>query len=108
MNILNEHKLAIQEEINNFQSKGGLFLFELEIVNDEYLLVDLDLTEKGIEFSFDSDNKPCSFDEEIETIHDNRYLLPFDSDSYYCLDNYLEMIHDNLLEGYLSPNNLYR
>tara|TARA_R110000851_G_scaffold264328_1_gene416889 strand:+ start:843 stop:1520 length:678 start_codon:yes stop_codon:yes gene_type:complete len=103
---VNQVKTTIGKQWDEMLSRGIMPLFELEIINDEYLLVELSIVDKGIEFVFDSDNKPVSFDEEIVLIHDNRYLLPFDDNDN--LDRNLEIIMQNLNEGYLLPNNLDR
>lgn len=102
--------LAVHDKINTewdaMLTRGIMPLFELEIINDEYLLVELAIQSNGIKFSFDSDNKPVSFDGDIEVINDNHYVLPFDND--HTLNQHLEMIMGNLTEGYLCPNNLMR
>tara|TARA_R110000765_G_scaffold418483_1_gene521979 strand:+ start:685 stop:1029 length:345 start_codon:yes stop_codon:yes gene_type:complete len=107
-----ENKLKHFEEINAekeaFLSRGGIFVFEYAMIDDEYLLVELQVTEKGIEFSACFDEE-TSFDGEIVTIHSNRYLLPFDFEyDNGGLDGYLQMIDSNITEGYLLPNNLYK
>jgi len=98
----------IKEAHDQFIGKGGLFLFELEILNDEYLLVDLTLTDKGILFEADF-IKPVSFDGDIIPQGNNVFLCPFDySYELETLDHYLQEINNNILEGYLIPNNLYK
>ena len=103
---VNKIKDSITKEWDDMLSRHVMPFFELEIINDEYLLVNLELHEKGIRFSFDSDNKPVSFDGEIIEINNCSFVLPFEDDS--SLDSYLEMIMENLNEGYLLPNNLDR
>jgi hypothetical protein len=95
----------IKKQWNEMLNRGTMPLFEVELKDDQYLLVDLALTDEGVEFSFDSEDLPVSFDGDIETIHSNRYLLPFD-EYVESLDSYLELISDNLSEGYLFPNDL--
>jgi hypothetical protein len=95
----------IKKQWNEMLNRGTMPLFEVELKDDQYLLVDLALTDEGVEFSFDSEDLPVSFDGDIETIHSNRYLLPFD-EYVESLDSYLELISDNLSEGYLLPNDL--
>lgn len=85
--------------------RGIIPCFEYQISEDDWLLVNLEFTNEGLEFSFDSDNKQVSFDGEIIVINDNRYLLPWDLDM--SLDNHLEMISENMAEGYLLVNDLY-
>ena len=94
--------------IEEFNSMQCMPMFELEIVNDDYLLVHLSIDEKGIYFEFDAE-LPTWFDGDIVKIHDNRYLMPFDEPEYLqSLDYYLQGISENLTDGYLLPNNLMR
>ena len=77
------------------------------MINDEYLIVNIQISDKGVKFSFDSDNKRTAFDDDIVVINDNRYLLPFD-EYMQDLDLYLQMIDQNITEGFLLPNDLYQ
>ena len=95
----------IKEQWNEMINRGAMPLFEVELKDNEYLLVNLAIVEEGIEFSFDSNDLPVSFDGDIETIHSNRYLLPFD-EYVESIDSYFETILDNLNDGYLYSNNL--
>jgi len=97
----------IKEQWNEMINRGTTPMFEFELKHDEYLLVDLELTDKGIEFSGDFDGFPVSFGGDIETIHSNRYLLPF-SEYWESLDTYIEEISDNINEGFILLNGLYR
>ncbi len=81
-------------------------VFEFEMSNDEYLVVNIYLDDKGIGFEFDNDNLPVSFDGEIENEGDT-WLLPFD-ECFEELDHYLQMISENITDGFLIPNDLYR
>ena len=98
---------TIKDQFNDMLNRSIIPCFEYEMSNDEYLLVNLQISDKGIEFSFDSDNLDCSFDGEIETINSNHYVLLFD-EYFEDLDYYLQMIDNNIIEGYLLPNNLYK
>lgn len=100
--------MAITTLKNEWQvmiNRGIIPCFEYQTSEDDWLLVDLEFTDKGLEFSFDSDNKQVAFDGNIVVINDNRYLLPWDLDM--SLDNHLEMISSNISEGYLLINDLY-
>ena len=97
----------IKQEFNDMLGRGIIPCFEFEIINDEYLKVDIEINDNGILFSFDSDNKRVAFDGIIQIIDDNHYLLPFDEYIDH-LDQYLEMINDNIIEGYLIVNDLMR
>ena len=96
---------TIKKQFEDMLARGVMPIIELELADGEYLLVNLDVTDSGVEFSFDSGGLPVSFYGDIETIHSNRYLLPLDSyvDS---LDSYFETINGNLYEGFILPNGL--
>lgn len=96
---------TMKTEWQSMLDRGTIPCFEYQISEDDWLLVDLEFTDNGLEFSFDSDNKRVAFDGEIIVIHDNRYLLPWDLDM--SLDSHLEMINVNMIEGYLLVNDLY-
>ena len=97
----------IKEQWNEMINRGAMPLFEVELKDNEYLLVNLAIVEEGIEFSFDSNDLPVSFDGDIETIHSNRYLLPF-NEYWESLDTYIEEISENINEGFILLNGLYR
>ena len=97
----------IKKQWNEMINRGTTPMFEFELKHDEYLLVDLELTDKGIEFSGDFDGFPVSFDGDVETIHSNRYLVPF-NEYWKSLDTYLEEISENIHEGFICLNGLYR
>lgn len=96
---------TIKAEWQAMLNRGTIPCFEYQISEDDWLLVDLEFTDKGLEFSFDNDHKRVAFDGEIIIINDNRYLLPWDLNM--SLDSHLEMISENIVEGYLLVNDLY-
>lgn len=97
---------TIKQQFEEMLTRGITPLFEIELPENEYLIVNLSINDKGVEFSFDSNDLPVAFDGDIEVINSNRYLLPFDEYTTN-LDDYLQTISDNLTEGYLLPNNLF-
>jgi len=97
----------IKEQWNEMINLGAMPLFEVELKDNEYLLVNLAIVDEGIEFSFDSNALPVSFDGDIETINSNRYLLPY-NEYWESLDTYLEEISDNIGEGFILSNGLSR
>lgn len=104
MNNLNKIMKNIRKEWNNCK----LFkLFEYQIAQDEYLLVNLQLTNKGIEFRFDSDNKPTFFSGEVIKTGDDIFLIKADRYSLDILDALIQAVDLEMTEGYLLPNNLY-
>ena len=82
-------------------------IFEYKISESDYLVVELSLSEdnREIEFSFDSDNKKTWFSGDVTTINSNRYKIPVDPDM--SLDEHIQLIDQEMTEGYLLPNGLY-
>jgi len=80
-------------------------MFEIELSDGDYLLVDIDYTQgdEYISFSFD-DSLPVFFDGEIKK-HGSNYHVMLD-DYFDSLDSYLELIYNNIMEGYIIPNDL--
>lgn len=98
-------KKAISEQWQAMLNYGKIPLFEIALNNGDYLLVDIDYTQGDdyISFSFD-DSLPVWFDGEIKK-HGSEYRVILDAYSA-SLDSYLELIYNNIIEGYIIPNNL--
>ena len=100
----------IKDQFNAMLERGIITAMEYQIKDDDngndWLLVDIGINDQGITFSFDSMEKPVYFDGEIITYNDCYYCLPFD-EYFEDLDYYLQMINDNIIEGFLLPNGLY-
>ena len=99
-------KKAINSQWQEMLNYGKIPMFEIELSNSEYLIVDIDYQtgDDYISFSFD-DSLPVFFDGDIKK-HGGRYRVMLD-DCFNNLDNYLQLIHENILEGYILPNNLW-
>lgn len=82
-------------------------IFEYKISENDWLVVDIQLSDDNqeIEFYFDSDNKKNWFSGEVITINDNCYKITVDPD--FSLDEHLQLIDQEMTEGYLLPNGLY-
>lgn len=98
-------KTAIYNQWQAMLNYGKIPCFEISLNNGDYLLVDINYTEGNdyISFSFD-DSLPVWFDGGIKK-HGGEYRVMLDE----CFDNlnsYLQLIYDNILEGYILPNNL--
>lgn len=94
----------IQLQFQEMLGRGIMPYLEYELDGGEFLLVELKATEKGIEFSADFNDLPCFFDGQIEGAG-NFWVLPYD-DNFKELDDYLITIDQNILDGYIFPNNL--
>ena len=98
-------KKAINSQWQAMLNYGKIPCFEIEMINRDYLLVDVDYQAGNnyISFSFD-DCLPVFFDGEIKK-HGGEYRVMLD-DCFDNLDNYLELIYSNIIEGYIIPNDL--
>lgn len=98
-------KKAINAQWQAMLNYGKIPLFELELSNGDYLLVDIDYTQGDnyISFSFD-DSLKTWFDGEIKK-HGSQYHVMLDN-CFDNLDSYLELIYNNIIEGYIIPNDL--
>ena len=98
-------KKAINQQWQAMLNYGKIPLFEIEVINGDYLIVDIDYTQGDdfIIFSFD-DSLPVFFDGEIKKHGGNYHVM---LDPYFeSLDSYLELIYNNIIEGYIIPNDL--
>lgn len=103
-----------------FENMRAMPLFEIAMINDNYLLVNLSVKYKkgkagsvypiGLCFDFDQSSLdypynqlPVSFDGCITGKH-GYYFYPFDD--CFSLDEHLQEIYSNVVEGFLIPNNL--
>ena len=98
-------KTTINNQWQSMLNYGRIPCFEIELSNGDYLLVDIDYTQGDdyISFSFD-DSLPVFFDGEIKK-HGGSYHVMLD-EYFDNLDSYLELIYNNILEGYIIPNDL--
>jgi len=98
-------KTAVYNQWQSMLNYGRIPLFEIELNNGDYLLVDIDYTQgdEYISFSFD-DSLPVFFDGEIKK-HGSQYHVMLDP-YFESLDSYLELIYNNIIEGYIIPNDL--
>jgi hypothetical protein len=107
-------KTALQQQVDSLINRGRIPCFEFERMIDnekEWFVVDFEVTDKGVEFSFDQANLAVSFDGNIEQLSENYFLIPFDNAEYLVnnvesLDEYLYVISDNIRDGYLYSNGI--
>lgn len=98
-------KTAINNQWQAMLNSGKIPCFEIELNNGDYMLVDINYAQDDnyISFTFD-DSLPVFFDGEIKK-HGGGYRILLD-DCFSNLDSYLETIYDNIIEGYIIPNDL--
>ncbi len=105
MQTIGVELFTISEQRQAMPRRGIIPMFEIGLSNGDYLLVDIDYQAGNnyISFSFD-DSFPVFFDGEIKK-HGNEYRVMLD-DCFDNLDSYLELIYNNIMEGYIIPNDL--
>ena len=98
-------KTAIYNQWQAMLNYGRIPCFEIELSNGDYLIVDIDYQAGNnyISFSFD-DSLPAYFDGEIKK-HGSEYRVMLD-ECFDNLDSYLELIYNNIMDGYIIPNDL--
>lgn len=102
-------KKAINQQWQAMLNYGKIPCFEIELSGGGYLIVDINYTQ-GDDFisfsfpSFDDDSLPVFFDGEIKK-HGGGYKVMLD-EYFESLDSYLELIYNNIIEGYIIANDL--
>lgn len=98
-------KKAINSQWQDMLKNGRIPLFEIELSGGDCLIVNIVYKQGNdyISFSF-NDSLPVFFDGEIKK-HGNEYRVMLD-DCFDNLDSYLHLIYDNIMEGYIIPNDL--
>ena len=103
---------TIKQQWDQMLGRGIMPLIEYQIRENDWLTCDIELTEKGIVFSFDereATDPKFFFSGDVMQLHPEnygRYLLPFD-EYFDDLDHYLQQIDQEMTEGFLLPNDLY-
>lgn len=95
----------LRNEVKDLQEKYIAFS-EYELIKDDFLLVEISNFKEGIFVNADFE-KECFFSGEIE-IYPTGFYLPFDLEYTTDLYPYLEQIDQEILEGYILPNKLYK
>ena len=98
-------KTAIYNQWQAMLNYGRIPCFEIELSNGDYLIVNIDYQAGNnyISFSFD-DCLPVFFDGEIKK-HGGNYHVRLDN-CFDNLDSYLQLIYENIIEGYIIANDL--
>ena len=107
MSQLKQAQNSVRHQLEKMISSGVMPLFEIELGNDDYLIVDLQLTadNSALQFSFDHDAEKTFFSGNVIKA-DNGYQVLIDeyTDSLHV---YLDQVYQEVTEGYLLPNNLF-
>ena len=94
---------TIQVQFAEMLQRGTLPFLEYELFDGEFLTVEIQATDKGLEFSADFNDLHCFFDGQIVG-SGNFFLLPYDLD--FSLDQHLELIDQNIRDGYVIAHSL--
>lgn len=95
---------TIQVQFTEMLNRGTLPFLEYELFDGEFLLVEIQATDAGLQFSFDTNDLHCFFDGQIERTDNHSWLLPYDLD--FSLDQHLELIDQNIRDGYIIAHSL--
>lgn len=100
---------SIVQQWENMLSSGKMPLFEIELNNGEYLIVDLVILPefKDILFCFDTMDLKTWFSGETKILNERLFSVSY-AEWYGSLDSILEFIYGEVLEGFIIPNNLYK
>ena len=98
---------SIRNKWEKMISIGVIPVMEYQTGENDWLVVYIQLSDDNqeIEFSFDSDDKKTWFSGDVTTINSNRYKITVDPD--VSLDDHIQLIDQEMTEGYLLPNGLY-
>ena len=89
--------------LKQFNEMTAMPYMEIEMENGEFILIELTANEKGIDVQFDKQFK-AYFSSNVKE-HGIGFFMPFDE--CFTLDEHLLEIYNEIIEGYLIPNNLY-
>ena len=106
MSQLKQVQNSVRHQWEKMISSGTMPLFEIDLGNSDYLIVDLQLTDdnKAIQFSFDHDVDKTFFSGNVIKA-DNGYQVLIDEYTDF-LSVYLDQVYQEVTEGYLLPNNM--
>ena len=106
MSQLKQVQNSVRHQWEKMISSGTMPLFEIDLGNSDYLIVDLQLTadNSALQFSFDHDADKTFFSGNVIKV-DNGYQILIDEYTE-SLDAYLEQVYQEVTEGYLLSNNM--
>lgn len=92
---------------NAMLESGKMPLFEIELKDDEFLLVDIELFShfNEIRFSFDAMNLKSHFSGDVKEYNGCKFSIALNE--YDSLDMILEQIYEEVTQGFILPNNLF-
>lgn len=98
--------MSIYEQFQEMLSKGRLPIMEFELSTGDFLVVEVAVHTEFIEFYGDFQDLPNYFDGIVKSQQRNWFHIDNEDMDGWSLDQLLEFIHDNIMEGFLIPNNL--
>ena len=102
---MNTLKNQLSEAMHN---KCAFAEYLINANDNEYLLVHCIYNElhKGIEIQADF-CLPTYFSGEVVELDHGGFVVPFDPEYFDNIDHYLQQCSDEIMEGYLLPNDLF-
>ena len=99
---------SIRTEWEKMIFSGIILVIEYQTCKNDYLIVDIQLSDDNECFFFSFDKDPlCDvyFSGNVTTFSDIYYRYPVDLDM--SLDEHIQLIDQEMTEGYLLPNGLF-
>ena len=102
---LQQVRFRVYRDFKAFIERGGVPVMEYPITGGECVTVWISVAQSGVFFSFDDLELPVCFGGEVKR-YNYGYIVPFCvfTDKF---DSYLQIINDNITEGFILPNDLY-
>ena len=97
---------AVKNQLKKFIHNGGIPVMEWHLNNGDYFTVDISVNDNGVVFEFDDMGLPNYFSGDVDCTDGGACLIKHD-EAITDLDYYLQEIHDEIIEGFLIPHNLY-
>lgn len=95
--------MTILADFNKMVQSGKLPMFEFELLNGDFLIVNIYMDDEYIYFNFDQE-KETFFD---GNIYGSKGSYGYEySEEWDTLDSLLSLIHANITEGYIGSNGI--
>ena len=95
---------TVRQQFNDMIAAGRIPVLEYHIKPDDYIVVNIEATDRGIEFTFDENGYSVFFSSDIQQVG-SVYILPYNED--YSLDSHLSQIDEEIGEGYMLANDIH-
>lgn len=96
---------TIKDQYQEMIARGTIPVFEFKTVAGEFITVDIGITDSGVSFEFDTEEKDTHFSGNVANEGGYVYVYQFD-EFQESLDWYLQEIYQEMVEGYIIPNGI--